>query len=52
MNELDIMLIAAVVVSSLMGYFKGLIKEAMGVCGVIVSVVVFYIFFYKKRSLL
>ena len=52
MNELDIMLIVAVAVSSLMGYFKGLIKEAMGVCGVIVSVVVTYIYFKKGGSLL
>ena len=52
MNELDIMLIAAVVVSSLMGYFKGLIKEAMGVFGVIVSVVVTYIYFNKGGSVL
>src|SRR3989338_5373692 len=52
MNELDIMLIVAVAVSSLMGYFKGLIKEAMGVFGVIVSVVVTYIYFKKGGSLL
>ena len=33
MNEFDIVLISAVVVSSLVGYFKGFVKEALGGAG-------------------
>ena len=52
MNELDIMLIAVLVVSSLMGYFKGFIKEARGVVSIIISAVVTYIYFKRGGSLL
>ena len=52
MNEFDIVLISAVVVSSLVGYFKGFVKEALGALGVIVSAAVTYIYFKRGGSLL
>ncbi|HLD40708.1 MAG TPA: CvpA family protein [Candidatus Omnitrophota bacterium] len=52
MNELDIMLIVAVAVSSLMGYFKGFVKEAMGALAVIISAAVTYAYFKRGGSLL
>ncbi len=52
MNELDIVLISAVAVSSLAGYFKGFVKEAMGASAVIISAAVTYAYFKRGGSLI
>lgn len=52
MNEFDIVLISAVAVSSLAGYFKGFVKETMGALAVIISAAVTYVYFKRGGSLL
>ncbi len=51
MNELDAVLIGMVVVSFIIGYFKGFIKEALGIVSVIISALVTYIYFKSGGSL-
>ncbi len=52
MNEFDIVLISAVAVSSLAGYFKGFVKEALGALAVVISAAVTYFYFKRGGGLL
>lgn len=52
MNEFDIVLISAVAVSSLVGYFKGFVKEALGALAVVISAAVTYFYFKRGGGLL
>lgn len=45
MNKLDAVLIGIVVFSFIIGYFKGLIKEALSVVSILISALVTYIYF-------
>ena len=51
MNKLDAVLIGMVIVSFIIGYFKGFIKEIFGVVSVIISALVTYIYFKSGGSL-
>lgn len=52
MNELDAVLTGVVIISSIIGYYKGFIKEALGIVSVIISALATYIYFKNGGSLL
>ena len=52
MNKLDAVLIGAVAVSSIIGYFKGFVKEAFGIVSLIISALAVYGHFKSGGSVL
>lgn len=52
MNEFDAVLTGVVIISSIIGYYKGFIKEAFGIVSVIISALVTYIYFKNGGSLI
>ena len=52
MNKFDAVLIGAVAMSSIIGYSKGFVKEALGIVSLIISALAAYIYFKSGGSLL